>query len=94
MLEITVSTSWSTSYWTAYGMGGRHIQYHGHEARALVDGDDISVAVEHDDGQVVELDASDSFGNMGTSVATTGLTTQQLLAAAADPRLYLPDNVR
>ena len=48
------------------------------------------VAVEHDDGQVVMLLATPSFGNNGTSIPATGLTAHQLLDAAADPRLQLP----
>ncbi|HET8664015.1 MAG TPA: hypothetical protein VFM08_06850, partial [Nocardioides sp.] len=56
----------------------------------LVDGSDIWVAVEHDDGQVVMLVASPEFGNNGTSIPATGLTAHQLLDAAADPRLRIP----
>ena len=47
--------------------------------------------VEHEDGTGVFLVASSEFGNNGTSIAATGLTAQQLLDAAADPRLVLPD---
>jgi hypothetical protein len=93
MLQISVSTSWETSYWNAYGMGGHHLEYRGHDARVTTDPGFIAVAVEHDDGQVVEVDASRTFGNNGTSIPSTGLTAQQLLEAAADPRLTLPDNL-
>jgi hypothetical protein len=50
----------------------------------------ISVAVFQDDGDIVALTADTSFGNNGTSTRTLGLTIDQLLAAAADPRLDLP----
>ena len=95
MLQISVSTSWHTSDWNAYPpRPGKTITFRGHQARVLTDGSDLYVAVEHDDGQVVTLIASPSFGNNGTSIATTGLTVPQLLAAAADPRLALPTRCR
>lgn len=50
----------------------------------------ISVAVFQDDGDIVALTADTSFGNNGTSTRDLGLTIEQLLAAAADPRLDLP----
>jgi hypothetical protein len=91
MLMISVSTSWRTSDWNAYPPGpGQRTTFRGHEARELVDGSDIWVAVEHDDGQVVMLVASPEFGNNGTSIPATGLTAHQLLDAAADPRLRIP----
>lgn len=95
MLEISVSTSWRTSDWNAYPPGpGERITYDGHQARVLVDGSDIWVAVQHADGEVVMLLASPSFGNNGTSTASLGLTQDQLLAAAADERLKLPASMR
>jgi hypothetical protein len=95
MLMISVSTSWRTSDWNAYPPGpGQRTTFRGHEARELVDGADIWVAVEHDDGQVVMLVASPEFGNNGTSIPSTGLTTHQLLDAAADPRLVIPPFLR
>jgi hypothetical protein len=51
----------------------------------------ISVAVFQDDGDIVALTADTSFGNNGTSTTTLGLTVDQLLTAAADARLNLPD---
>jgi hypothetical protein len=95
MLEISVSTSWRTSDWNAYPPGpGERFTYDGHQARVLVDGSDIWVAVQHDDGEVVMLLASPSFGNNGTSTASLDLTQDQLLAAAADERLELPASMR
>jgi hypothetical protein len=95
MLMISVSTSWRTSDWNTYPPGpGRRITFRGHQARVLLDGSDVWVAVEHDDGHVVMLLASSSFGNNGTSISDTGLTAPQLLDAAADPRLELPYYLR
>jgi hypothetical protein len=95
MLEISVSTSWRTSDWNAYPPGpGEQLTYGGRPARVLVDGSDIWVAVQHDDGEVVMLLASPSFGNNGTSTASLDLTQDQLLAAAADERLQLPASMR
>jgi hypothetical protein len=53
----------------------------------------ISVAVFQDDGDIVALTADTSFGNNGTSTGSLGLTVDQLLAAAADARLDLPDGI-
>lgn len=50
----------------------------------------ISVAVFQEDGDVVALTADTSFGNNGTSTRSLGLSVDQLLAAAADPRLEAP----
>jgi hypothetical protein len=65
-------------------------------SRALVlsSGAKISVAVFQDDGDIVALTADTSFGNNGTSTGSLGLTVDQLLAAAADPRLDLPARTR
>jgi hypothetical protein len=51
----------------------------------------ISVAAFQDDGDIVAVTASTSFGNNGTSTADLGVTVDQLVAAAADPRLDVPD---
>jgi hypothetical protein len=92
MLEVGVATSWRYSDWNTDPPGpGEKVTFRGHDARVLVDGGDLWVAVEHDDGEVVMLYASASFGNNGTSIAATGLTAPQLLDAAADPRLALPN---
>ena len=60
------------------------------EARTWTDGSDLLVSVRREDGTVVSLYASTSFGNNGTSTETLGLTEQDLLRAAADPRLRFP----
>lgn len=57
----------------------------------LTSADGISVAVFQDDGDIVAPTADSQFGNNGTSADTLGLTLEQLLAAATDPRLDLPD---
>jgi hypothetical protein len=60
------------------------------KALVLTGNDTISVAVFQDDGDIVALTADTSFGNNGTSTRSLGLTVDQLLAAAADPRFDLP----
>jgi hypothetical protein len=47
----------------------------------------ILVELERHDGTVVALLASTSFGNNGTSSTLGSLTENELLAAAADPRM-------
>ena len=92
MLEITVGRSWGAGG----SFGGLEpeqlapITFRGQPARVSTAGTDLVVAVKHDDGIIVSLIASTSFGNNGTSTASLGLTQQQLLEAAADPRLVLP----
>jgi hypothetical protein len=61
------------------------------KALVLTSPGSISVAVFQDDGDIVALTADTSFGNNGTSTSSLGLTVDQLLTAAADPRLDLPD---
>jgi hypothetical protein len=68
--------------------------FHGQPARVSTTGSDLVVSVRHDDGTVVMLIASTAFGNNGTSTPSLGLTRDQLLAAAADPRLTLPASLR
>ncbi|GAA1762037.1 hypothetical protein GCM10009795_005580 [Nocardioides hankookensis] len=51
-----------------------------------------AVAVTRPDGITVAVDAANLFGNNSvTPVAGTGLTTAQLLSAAADPEFALPN---
>jgi hypothetical protein len=64
--------------------------YRGRPARVSSTGSDLVVSVRHDDGTVVTLIASTGFGNNGTSTGILDLTQDQLLAAAADPRLVMP----
>jgi hypothetical protein len=92
MLEIVVGRSWAAagSFYLLENAGMTPTTYDGHPARVSTTGDDTVVSVQHDDGTVVTLIASTSFGNNGTSTAHTDLTQHELLAAAADPRLTLP----
>ncbi|RNM13848.1 hypothetical protein [Nocardioides pocheonensis] len=60
------------------------------DALVLRSGTAISVAVFQEDGDVVALTADTSFGNNGTSTQSLGLSVDELLAAAADPRLQAP----
>ncbi len=96
MLEIVVSHSWGGA-WHFYALesaGMSPTTYDGHAARVSTKGDDLVVSVQHEDGTVVTLIASTSFGNNGTSTPALGLTRHELLAAAADPRLRLPPYLR
>jgi hypothetical protein len=95
MLEITVGRTWAAAggFYDLYGAKMAPTTFQGHPARVSTAGDDLVVSVQHDDGTVVSLIASTSFGNNGTSTASLGLTQQQLLEAAADPRLVLPPGV-
>jgi hypothetical protein len=90
-IEIGVASSWSVTEWPYYPAQGTDITFQGHQARVLVDGQDLYVSVQHADGQVVTVTASATYGNNHTSITTTGLTENELLAAAADPRLTIPD---
>jgi hypothetical protein len=96
MLEIVVGRSWGAAG-GFYLLENAHLTpttYDGQPARVSTKGDDVVVSVQHQDGTVVTLIASTSFGNNGTSTSSLGLTQHQLLAAAADPRLKLPPYLR
>jgi hypothetical protein len=96
MLEIVVGRTWSAAggFYLLERAGMTPTTYDGHPARVSTKSDDLVVSVEHQDGTVVTLIASTSFGNNGTSTPSLGLTRNQLLAAAADPRLRLPPYLR
>ena len=96
MLEIVVSHSWGGAghFYLLEDAGMTPTTYDGRPARVSTKGDDLVVSVEHQDGTVVTLIASTSFGNNGTSTPALGLTQDRLLAAAADPRLRMPQYLR
>jgi hypothetical protein len=92
MLEIVLGHEWAAAggFYALDAAGMTPTTYPGQPARVSSTGDDLVVSVRHDDGTVVTLIASTGFGNNGTSTAALGLTQDQLLAAAADPRLVMP----
>lgn len=93
MLQVSVSTVWDPDSMQLYCDGGCRPATgpRGEKARVLRSDGSTTVALEHADGQVVVLTADNLFGNNSTvPVSGTGLTVQQLLAAAADERLSLP----
>ena len=91
MLEIAVGRSLEGVQFFCDGACTRQTLAGARKALVLTSPGVISVAVFQDDGDVVALTADTSFGNNGTSTGTLGLTVHQLLAAAADARLDLPD---
>ncbi|MGC4110716.1 MAG: hypothetical protein QM747_09890 [Nocardioides sp.] len=97
MLEIYVSPRWNGISSFYNGLGAAHMQsttVGGLDARVNTTGDDIVVSVKQDDGSVVTLIASRSFGNNGSTASNLGLSQQQLLNAAGDQRLVLPAFLR
>jgi hypothetical protein len=90
-IVVGVATAWPATEWPYYPGDGTDITYHGQPARFLVDGEDLYVSVEHDNGQVVSVTAFAAYGNNHTSIPSTGLTVPDLLEVAADPRITLPD---
>lgn len=92
MLEIVLGHEWSAagSFYALDAEGMTPTTYRGQPARVSSTGGDLVVSVRHHDGTVVTLIASTGFGNNGTSTGELGLTQDQLLAAAADPRLVMP----
>jgi len=96
MLEIVVGRGFAAaaSFYDLSSAGMQDTTYGGHPARVSTSGSDLVVSARHDDGTVVTLIASTEFGNNGTSTNGLGLTQDQLLEAAADPRLQLPPYLR
>ena len=90
MLELMVGSRWDDIESFVGFTAERRSIFRGLEARTWTDGSDLLVSVKHRDGAVVSLYASTSFGNNGTSTASLGLSRDDLLDAAADPRLQLP----
>jgi hypothetical protein len=93
MLQIYVSQGWDLQFnWTCAG-GCRDVTPPDGAVSAQVHerGGVLEVGVEHADGNVVVLSADPLFGNNSTvPVSSIDLTEDQLLQAAADPRLALP----
>ena len=90
MLEIAVGRSLEDVQFFCDGACIQQSVAGASKALVLTSPGSISVAVFQDDGDIVALTADTSFGNNGTSTRELGLTVDQLLAAAADPRLDLP----
>ena len=94
MLELVVGSRWDdiSSFTGVDPSSTPPRMFRGLHARTFRgEHGDLLVSVRHADGTVVSLYASTSFGNNGTSTAGLGLTTEDLLDAAADSRLRLPD---
>ncbi|MGY2874275.1 hypothetical protein ACVW00_001465 [Marmoricola sp. URHA0025 HA25] len=90
MLQVAVGHSLEGVQFFCDGVCTRQSLAGASKALVLTSAGRISVAVFQDDGDIVALTADTSFGNNGTSTRTLDLTVDQLLAAAADPRLDLP----
>jgi len=90
MLEIAVGRSLEDVQFFCDGACIQQSVAGASKALVLTSPGSISVAVFQDDGDIVALTADTSFGNNGTSTRELGLTVDQLVAAAADPRLDLP----
>ena len=91
MLQVAVGLSLDGVQFFCDGACDRTTLEHATKALVRTSSTRISVAVFQDDGDIVALTADTSFGNNGTSTSTLGLTVEQLLTAAADPRLDLPN---
>jgi hypothetical protein len=90
MLELMVGSRWDDIAGFVGFTAKERTTFRGLEARTWTDGSDLLVSVRHEDGTVVSLYASTSFGNNGTSTDALGLTQDDLLDAATDPRLRFP----
>ncbi len=91
MLQLMVGTRWNDIAGFVGVTAEPREPFRGLEARSWTDGSDLLVSVRHEDGTVVSLYATTSFGNNGTATDALRLTTEDLLDAAADRRLRLPD---
>jgi hypothetical protein len=96
MLEIVAGPTFATAggFYDLAAAGMVDRTYAGQSAQVSTVGPDLVASVRHDDGTVVTLIASTEFGNNGTSTPSLALTQDQLLEAAADPRLRLPPYLR
>lgn len=90
MLEIAVGRTLEGVQFFCDGRCSHPVVPGASKALALETPTTISVAVFQDDGHVVALTADTVFGNNGTSTSSLGVTTDELLAAAVDPRFDLP----
>jgi hypothetical protein len=92
MLEIVLSHSWrgASHYYLLALAHMKETTYDGRPAQVSTAGDDLVVSVQHQDGTIVTLIASASFGNNGTTTSAIDLTQAQLLDAASDTALKLP----
>jgi len=90
MLQVAVGQSLEAVQFFCNGGCTQRTVTGASKALVLTSPGEISVAVFQDDGDVVALTADTAFGNNGTSTSSLGLTVDQLLTAAADPRLDLP----
>ena len=91
MLQVAVGRSLEGVQFFCDGACERTTVTGASKALVLTSPGKISVAVFQDDGDIVALTADRSFGNNGTSTNALGLTVEQLLTAAADPRLDAPN---
>ncbi len=99
VIQFAVGNGWGTFAWpceTDPGWECRDVKVAGARSAqvATYDGG-VGVAVEHANKQIVSIQANELFGN-NTTVPVSGVdvTEEQLLAAAADPRLEMKNAVQ
>lgn len=100
MLQVSVSAGWSGTDWLCGASAATVENWSCHDvpapgsarsAEVAVHDGVVEAAVEHQDGQVVILSASNLFANNSTvSVSGLDVSEAQLARAAADERLSLP----
>lgn len=96
MLQLSVSSGWRGLYWECGTPGAGWSCHdstgpHGEPAQVAEHDGVLDVAVEHGDGQVVQLSLDALFGNNSTvPVSGVDLGEDDLVAAASDDRLSLP----